>query len=247
MKSEPTILISGAAGGVGKALTRIAGEAGWRVVGVCRRDDDRIASLYDAWLGTRDRLAVHVCDLAVATQVETLLDALGEEFCPDVIVHLAAGVLDIQPIHRVEWAEYQRHIDGTIKPVVQLTQPLLKRMSKSGHGQVIAVLSSVVMGAPPRGFAAYTTAKYALAGYMKSLAVEYAGRGITANTVSPGTMNTGLLRQLPSLMLDQMREALPGAAWIDPAVVAKAILWFASQEGQEMTGCNLPITAGATM
>ncbi len=245
--NKSTMLISGVAGGVGQALTKLAGEAGWQVVGICRREDSRVKELQDAWLGEKDGLVVHACDLADASQVTKLLDTLGAEFCPDAIVHLAASAMDIQPIQRVKWDEYQRQMDGSLKTIVQLTQPLLKRMSKHGRGQIIAVLSSVVMGTPPRGFAAYTAAKYALAGYMKSLAAEYVGRGITANTISPGAMNTGLLKDLPSLMLDQMRESLPGEAWIDPVVVAKAIIWFTSQDGHEITGCNLPITAGAVM
>lgn len=237
------MVIAGATGGVGAALTRLAVDAGWAVVGVHRRAGAQVAALTES-LGHRpDALTLHACDLADESQVEKLLADLGESFCPDALVHLAAAPLDLQSIARVEWAEYQRQIDGTLKPVVLLTRPLLKRMARRNAGRVIAVLSAVVLGTPPRGFAAYAAAKHALAGYMKCLAAEYAERGITANMVSPGSMNTALLRNLPALMIDQLRAAGPDGQWTDPITVAQAIIWLAGEAGPEINGCNLPITA----
>jgi 3-oxoacyl-[acyl-carrier protein] reductase len=127
-----------------------------------------------------------------------------------------------------------------------VTQPLLARMLRRGAGRVVAALSAVVLGAPPRGFSSYTTAKYALLGYLKCLAAEYATRGIVTATVSPGAMPTGLLRDLPALLTDQMRAALPRGEWIDPAAVARAVFWLAAEAGPEVNGANLPLTGGTT-
>jgi 3-oxoacyl-[acyl-carrier protein] reductase len=79
---------------------------------------------------------------------------------------------------------------------------------------------------------------------MKCLAVEYAGRGIAVNMVSPGPMRSDMLQDLPDLLTDQMRESIPGGQWIDPNSVAKAIFWLASDAAPEVTGCNLPLTSG---
>jgi NAD(P)-dependent dehydrogenase (short-subunit alcohol dehydrogenase family) len=162
------------------------------------------------------------------------------------LVHLAAPKLDFAPIQSVGWDAYERHIDGALKPVVLLTNPLLKRMARHGKARIIAALSAVVQGPPPRGFAAYSVAKYALLGYMRCLAAEYAGRGIAVNTVSPGPMNSQLLHELPALLTDQMKAAIPGQQWIDPDSVASAVYWLAADAGPELTGSNLALSAGLT-
>ncbi len=238
------MMIAGATGGVGAALTRLAVEAGWSVVGLHRREGAHVEELKSSLGAAGDALRLLPCDLADAAEIDKLLAGLEESYCPDALVHLAAAPLDIQPLARIEWAEFQRQIDGTLKPVVLLTRPLLKRIAKRGSGRVIAALSAVVLGTPPRGFAAYAAAKHALAGYMKCLAAEYAERGVAANMVSPGPMKTALLRNLPALMVDQLRAANPGGRWIDPVVVARSILWLAGEAGPEITACNLPITSG---
>jgi 3-oxoacyl-[acyl-carrier protein] reductase len=238
------LLVTGATGAVGGALVQLAGAAGWNVVGIYHRGRDRAEALRRAWAGAPQALSMCGCDLSDPVEVQTLLAALTDSYCPDALVHLAAPKIDVQPIQRVQWDAYQHQFDVTLKPLVLLARPVVKRMARQGRGRVITALSAVVLGMPPRGFASYTAAKYALAGYMKCLAVEYAGRGIAVNMVSPGPMRSDMLQDLPDLLTDQMRESIPGGQWIDPNSVAKAIFWLASDAAPEVTGCNLPLTSG---
>lgn len=244
--SRPLMLLTGATGGVGYALVERLRSADWDAVGVYRSDAERAAELEGRWADTANSLRLFRADLTDERQVESLIGALGEDFCPDALVHLAAPRLTAAALHRTGWDEIQRQIDGTLKPVVLLTQPLLSRMLRRGAGRVVATLSAVVLGTPPRGFSSYTTAKYAVAGYLKCLAAEYAARGIVTATVSPGSMATGLLADLPALLTDQMRAALPRGEWIDPAAVARAVFWLAAEAGPEVNGANLPLTGGMT-
>jgi len=242
--SARTLLVTGATGGVGRELLTLARAAEWDVVGLYRADHAAAASLREAW-GGAPGLRLHACDLTSPEQVEALLEALGPDFCPDALVHLASPPLQLAPLHRTGWEEFERQLDGVLKAAVLLTQPLLRRMLRRGHGRVIAALSSAAIGRPPRGFGSYATAKYALAGYMRSLAAEYAGRGISANTVSAGPMDTAMLRELPAPLREELRASIPGGEWIAPRAVAGAIWWLAADAGAELTGCNLPLSAGA--
>lgn len=239
-----TILVAGASGAVGSALLGMARTAGWNAIGVYRTNVERAAELTREWEGGPGSLHLQRADLREPAEVEALLAAIPADECPDAIAHLAAPRIVAGALHRTSWDGYQQQIDGILKPVVLLTQPLLARMLRRGHGRVIGVLSAAVLGVPPRGFSTYTTAKYALAGYLRCLAVEYAGRGISSNMVSPGPMETGLLRDLPALLTDQMRSAIPGGTWIDPVSVASAIFWLAAAAGPEVSGCNLPVATG---
>jgi 3-oxoacyl-[acyl-carrier protein] reductase len=239
-----TILVAGASGAVGSALLGIARTAGWNAIGVYRTNAERAAELTREWEGGPGSLSLHRADLTQPAEVDALLRTIPDDECPDAIVHLAAPRIAAGALHRTSWDAYEQQIDGILKPVILLTQPLLARMLKRGHGRIIGVLSAAVMGPPPRGFSTYTTAKYALAGYLRCLAVEYAGRGISSNMVSPGPMETGLLSDLPALLTDQMRNAIPGGSWIDPVSVASAIFWLADAAGPEVSGCNLPVATG---
>ena len=238
------MLVTGATGAVGRALVERAQADAWNVLGLYYRNEDQAEAMRRA--EASGSIDMRACDLGDAAQIQGLLEGLPDTYCPDALIHLAAPKFDVAPIHRLPWDAYQGQLDGILKPLVMLARPLLKRMVRRGHGRIVSVLSAVVLGTPPRGFAGYTAAKYALAGYMKSLAAEYAGRGITANMVSPGPMQTALLEELPALLTDQMREAIPGGQWIDPRSVAQAVFWLAAEAGPEVTGCNIPLTSGMT-
>jgi 3-oxoacyl-[acyl-carrier protein] reductase len=238
------MLVIGASGAVGGALLERARAAEWNAVGVYRTNDARADAIRREWEGSRGTLRLHRADVSDDAAVQTLLHEWGDDFCPDAIVHLAAPPIEARAVQRTSWEDHRRQLDGALKPVVLVTQPLLRRMLKRGSGRIVGVLSAVVQGVPPRGFASYTTAKYALAGYLRCLAAECAGRGVAVNAVSPGPMETAYLKNLPMLLTDQMRAAIPGSAWIDPHAVAGAIFWLASDAGPAITGCNLPVSAG---
>lgn len=239
-----SMLVTGATGAVGRELLGLLKDADWHVTGIYRSNRAQADTRIREWETAPGQLEMHACDLTNSDQVAAFLEELPEDYCPDVIVHLASPKLEVAPIQRMRWDSYQHQLDGVLKPVVLLTQPFLRPMTRRGGGRIITALSAVVMGTPPRGFASYTTAKYALLGYMRALAVEYAGKGVTVNMVSPGAMNSEMLGSLPELLTDQMREAIPGGEWIDPVYVAKTILWLATEASVELTGCNLPLTAG---
>jgi 3-oxoacyl-[acyl-carrier protein] reductase len=238
------MLVTGATGGVGRELLRLARAAGWGVVGIYRQSRAMADELGRELGDPPGSLQLEACDLTDAGQVGALLERLPAEYCPDALVHLAAPPLDVRPLHRTAWDEYQRQLDAGLKAAVLLTQPLLPRMARRGAGRVIIALSAVVLGTPPKGFAAYAVAKHALAAYARSVDVEYRARGISVNTVSPGPMDTGLLRELPALMTEEILKA-SGGKWVDPAAVARTILWLAGEADPEISGCNVPITRHA--
>lgn len=238
------MFLTGATGGVGSCLVRLACLRGWSLLGVYRSNHDRARLLSEQVSESPGSLQMIACDLSDPDQVEKLLQQVPEEYVPDALVHLTASSLDIRPIYRWSWKDFQQQIDGTLKPLVLLTGSMVRRMAKRKSGRIIAALSSVVLETPPRGFATYSVAKFALIGYMKSLHSEYRDRGIAVNAVSPGPMETELLKNLPELMIEQLRASVPGGQFIDPESVAKAIMWLAAEAGPEITDCNLPLTSG---
>ena len=96
-------------------------------------------------------------------------------------------------------------------------------MRQRGRGQLIYCLSKVTHGTPPRGMAAYTSAKYALWGLARSIAAECVGSGISVIAVSPGVMDTSLLGRLPEVAKAQLAASGPGGRFASPARVAQEI------------------------
>ena len=245
MSESGGILVTGATGGVGREILRLACAAGRPVAGLYHRDHEGAEAARAEW-GDAGGLTMLAADLTDDAALDAALATLGADFCPSAIVHLAAPPFDVKPIAKFGWAEYASQMDGILKPLVLLARRYLKPMAKRGGGRVVAALSAVSVGKPPRGFAAYATAKHALLGYMRCLASEYAEKRIAANTVAPGPLDTGMLAALPTLLTDQMREAIPGGEWIDPASVARAVFWLAVEAPPEITGVNIPIASGLT-
>jgi 3-oxoacyl-[acyl-carrier protein] reductase len=242
-----SMMVTGASGGVGRELLLLTRLAGWDVVGIYHRNQDQAEAISKEWKDARGLLRMLACDLTKPDEVCQLLNTLTDQYCPDVLVHLAAPPIDARPLRRVEWQDCQHQLDGLLKPLVILTPTLVRRMAHRGSGRVITALSAVILGKPPRGFSSYVTAKYAVMGYLNCIAAEYAERGVAVNTVSPEAMNTGLLKDLPGLLTDQMREANAGGKWIEPSSVARVIFWLAAEAPPELSGCNLPLTSGTSL
>ena len=241
------ILVAGATGATGRGVLDRAREEGWDATGIYRSNEHEAAALRARWEGAEGTLDLRACDLADTDAVASLIEDLGKDFCPTALVHLASAPFDVQPIARFSWHDYQAQIDGSLKSLIMLANPLAKRMSRRRSGRIVCALSAVVIGTPPRGFSSYAVAKYGMAGFMKCLAAEYAGKGVSVNTVAPGPMDTALLADLPDLLTDQMRSSIPGEAWVEPGSVAGAIWWLVAEAGSEVTGCNIPVNAGMTL
>jgi NAD(P)-dependent dehydrogenase (short-subunit alcohol dehydrogenase family) len=234
-------MISGVTGGVGREVARLARRAGWNVVGIYHRNGAEAGTLVGELASGPGWLKLEACDLTDSDAVRRLVGGLRNDCGPDALVHLAAPRLDVRPLHQLAWEDFERQISGGVKSAVALTQGLLRRMTRRGGARIVFALSTVLHGNPPRGFAAYTVAKAAVAAYARCLSKEYAGRGLTVNTVSPGPMRTDLLADLPSLLVDQIVKAAPGGNWIPPLSVARTIFWLISEASAEIDGCDIPV------
>ncbi|MBF0435686.1 MAG: SDR family oxidoreductase [Magnetococcales bacterium] len=176
------LLISGGTKGLGRAISnRFAREDYW-VTALYHADERAAAALRS------DRIDCVCCDIARAPFALPSL-ARDDEL---MIIHNAAYGFTPQPMHLSDWAHYRNHWEVAVGGAHHLIYPNLRQMLQLSRSTVIAVLSSVVAGMPPKGFAAYASAKLALKGFMESFAVEFSGRGIRCLCVSPGFMDTAL-------------------------------------------------------
>ena len=120
-------------------------------------------------------------------------------------------------------------------------------MAKAKKGRVLFMLTSYLLGLPPKNTAAYIMVKSALGGLAKSLAADYAPYGVTVNCVAPSMMETKFLADTSDLIVQASAEANPMGRNATPADVVPAMAFLLSDEAGFITGVTLPITGGSAL
>jgi NAD(P)-dependent dehydrogenase (short-subunit alcohol dehydrogenase family)/acyl dehydratase len=194
-------VVTGGTQGLGRALTLAFGTAGYEVLALYQRDT-HAARLLEAELtaaGIVGRTVQHDVTHDDFPEVPT-----GKQL---VLINNAAAYFEPKPLHLIAWEEMERSLVVALKGSFVACRALLRPMLKAGGGTIVNVLSSAVHFTP-KGFAAYIPAKLALQGLTRSLAAEYAQRGLRVFSVSPGFMDT----RLTSGWSPQLRAAMRAAA-----------------------------------
>ena len=238
-----TALVTGATGGLGRAVCARLAAQGFRLVLVAR-DEARVASLADdlAPDDHRERFLVETADLASADDIgELLTRVVSKGFAPDVLVNNAATQGPIGPFLASEWPAWQSTIAVDLFAPALLTRHLVPGMVERGWGRVINISGGGAAGPRP-DFSAYAVAKTALVRLTETLAHELAGSGVTLNAVAPGPMNTRMLDEVIAAgPLGASREYAPAVArardgGVPPDQAAALVAWLASPASDGVTG-----------
>ena len=252
-------LVTGAARGIGAATVARLAADGWRVIAVDRCEDDP-ALPYP--LGTKaelDRVVAAAGGLVTAAVADArdgnTLDAIvadAEERLGglDAAIACAGVIAGGQPAWNVPIEQEQTILDINLAAVLTLarvTVPLMLRRPEPRSGRFIAVASAAAHRGLPM-LAAYCAAKAGVTSFVRALALELRGTGITANSVSPGSTATAILDE--SARLYHLASAGVFAAQqpierlLDPAEIAAMIGYLAGPNGAAITGTDLAVDGG---
>jgi 3-oxoacyl-[acyl-carrier protein] reductase len=232
--TDKVALVTGATGGIGAAIARAIHGQGASVAVTGTRD--AVLKELEAELG--DRCRGFVCDLTDRSAVDKLVPAVEEAFGPIDILVNNAGIAHDNLFVRMSDADWDAVIEVNLTAAFRITRAALRGMLKRRSGRIISI-SSVVAAAGNPGQANYAAAKAGLLGMTKSLAKEVASRGITANAVAPGYIDTAM-----TMAFDEKRRAaalatVPAARFGTPEEVASAVVFLASSEAAYVTGHTL--------
>jgi len=240
-------IITGAASGIGRAIAHMFVDAG-AMVGLADIDEIRLTRVVDEIReagGTAHGVVLDVTDgdsiIAAAAEVRSHLGPIG-------IVVNNAGVSAGAPIDSDLFEnQWQLALDVLLTPHQRMVRACLPDLIECGSGRVINISSTEGLGATPN-LAPYTTAKHAVIGLTKSLALELAPHGITVNAICPGPILTSMTGSIPA---DQRAKFAARRTAVhrygEPEEVAHMVLNLALPSSSYVTGAAIPVDGGLTI
>jgi len=234
-----TAFVTGSTRGIGRAIAEALYAVGARVT-VVGREAAR-AQAVAAELGDR---AVGVgCDVADGVQVEMAVAAAERALGPITILVNNAGLTRDNILLRLSEADWDAVLDANLKGAFHTTRAVIKGMMKRRAGRIINI-SSIVGLTGNKGQANYAASKAGLIGFTKSVAKEYASRGVLVNCVAPGFIETDMTAALPADARDALLGQIALGRLGKPADVAHAVLFLASDLAGYITGQVLVVDGG---
>jgi NAD(P)-dependent dehydrogenase (short-subunit alcohol dehydrogenase family) len=218
-------LVTGANGGLGTHVTQALLDAGATVVGLSREiqqsefNSPNFNAL-PAELSTGDGAKVAIASLA------SRFDRL------DILVHTVGGFAGGQSLAETDDATFQRMFDVNLYSTFYVLREAVPVMRKTGNGRIVAIGSRAALE-PGAGVGAYSASKAAMVSLIRTVAQENKDKGITANVILPGTMDTPV-----------NRKSMPNSdfsKWVRPAAVASLIAWLVSDAGKDVNGAVIPV------
>lgn len=235
-------LVTGATGELGNAIARKLHAQG-AIVAV---SGTREAILNDLAAELGDRIHVFPCNLNDTESVEKLVPAVIEKLGHiDILVNNAGMTRDtlIMRMKDEDWADV---INVNLSSAFRLCRAVTKSMMKRRYGRIINISSVVGFTGNP-GQVNYCASKAGLVGMTKSIAIELANRGITANCIAPGFIESAMTDKLPENTKASILSSIPMAKMGTAEDIANATLYLASSEASYMTGQTLHINGGMAM
>jgi NAD(P)-dependent dehydrogenase (short-subunit alcohol dehydrogenase family) len=211
-------LVTGAARGIGAAITDRLRADGLELVTI-----------------DRDEGCDHRLDITV--------DELPELGDISVCVSNAAITDTIAPAHRMTQVQWQRDLGVNLTGAFRVVQACLGGMRERGFGRVIVISSGAARAGLP-GQVAYASSKAGLIGMVKTIAAENVARGITANAVLPGMVDTEKVRAMPAEILGTITGRLPAGRMASPHEIAALVSFLASEDAGYITGEAIGIDGG---
>jgi 3-oxoacyl-[acyl-carrier protein] reductase len=235
-------LVTGASGGIGAGIARALHAQGAGVVlsGTRREALDALA----AELG--ERAFVCLADLRDPAAADALVEAAEAADGPLSILVNNAGLTRDMLAMRMSDESWQTVLDVDLSAPFRLARAALRGMVRRRAGRIINI-SSIVGATGNAGQTNYAAAKAGLVGISKALAQEVASRGITVNVVAPGFIVTPMTDALNEVQRTKLTGAIPLGRLGQPADVAAAVVYLASDEAAWVTGATLHVNGGMAM
>ena len=239
-------IVTGSGRGIGKAIAVKLAEAGATIV-INDVGDNAPADQTVAEIKNLNRQAMAVmADVSSSADVARLVDTTTTTYGKVDILVNNAGITRDQLTMRMTDEDWDKVITINLKSVFLCTRAVLRPMLKQRSGRIISI-SSIVGIIGNVGQANYASAKAGIIGFTKTIAKEVASRGITANAVAPGFIDTPMTQALPEERRLALMNSIPLGYLGTPRDVAETVAFLASEEARYITGQVITVDGGISL
>ena len=234
MSGVRTVLVTGGNRGIGRAIAEAFVAAGHRVAVTARSGE-----------GPAGTLAVRA-DVTDAASLDAAFAEIERELGPVEVLVANAGITRDTLLLRMSDEEFESVVDTNLGGAFRVVKRAAKGMLRAKWGRVI-LISSVVGLLGSAGQINYAASKSGLIGIARSLTRELGSRGITANVVAPGFIETDMTAELPEETQAQYKSQIPAGRFATPEEVARIVVWLAGEDAAYISGAVIPVDGGLGM
>lgn len=240
---DKKIIVTGATRGIGKTIANCFLDAGATVIGIYAGNRDAAEQFLAEASGKVQNLSLYQCDISDKEQVKSFYEAIEHRFqFIDILIN-NAGIRKDAIVALMKEEEWQQVIDINLTGTFLMSKHAVPLMMQQKFGRIINITSPMsYLGFA--GQANYAASKAGQIGLTKSLSKETAKKKITVNCVSPGFIDTDLIKDLSKEQLAAYKKLIPMKRFGNPEDVAEAVIFLASDKASYITGAVIEITGG---
>ncbi|MFO1414445.1 MAG: acetoacetyl-CoA reductase [Burkholderiales bacterium] len=240
-------LVTGGMGGLGEAICLKLEDLGYTVVTTYSPGNTKA----DEWLATMKahghNFKAYPCDVADWESCAACVKKVNEEVGPVEVLVNNAGITRDMTFKKMDKANWDAVLKTNLDSCFNMSKQVCDAMAERGWGRIVNV-SSVNGQKGAFGQTNYSAAKAGMHGFTKALALEYARKGVTINTISPGYIGTKMVMAIPKEVLDsKIIPQIPMGRLGKPEEVAGLVAYLTSEEAAFVTGANISINGGQHM
>lgn len=234
MSTESVVLVTGGNRGIGRAIAERFVRDGYRVAVTARSGD-----------GPQGALTV-TADVNDGASLDAAVAEVEEKLGPVTTVVANAGITRDTLLMRMSDDDFDAVVGTNLGGAFRIVKRAIKSMIKARRGRIILV-SSVSGLYGVAGQANYSASKAGLVGFARAVTRELGGRGITANVVAPGFIESDMTAELPEDLQAQYRKQVPAGRYGSADEVAGVVAWLASDDAAYISGAVIPVDGGLGM
>jgi 3-oxoacyl-[acyl-carrier protein] reductase len=240
------VLVTGASKGIGKGIARAFAAAGANVV-ITGRNEESLQTAVSDLAGLAGQVSSVVGDVALRADCDRAVAAVIERHGQLDVLCANAGIFPDAKLDVMTEADIDSVFDTNVKGTLFSVQAALESLTASGHGRIILTssITGPITGFP--GWAHYGASKAAQLGFMRTAAVELAGRGITVNAILPGNIATEGLDEMGADYIASMEASIPLRRLGTVADIGNLAVFLSADEAAYITGQAIAVDGGQVL